>query len=178
MPLDVTLHPPSPQNCYLVEHAARLLASYRYWTGKDLVDGALAPVDFGVVNPTGTNTSVRTFTLRNDGTANLSITLPFGKTGANQAEFAVNTTTGVWNLVEARKVLEELNSLAKRRYISPGTLAELYGALGETDRAFALIEKALEERDNMVILLKVDPLFDQLRKDSRFDGLLRRVGFP
>ena len=43
MPLDVTLHPASPQNCYLVEHAARLLASYRYWTGKDLVDGALPP---------------------------------------------------------------------------------------------------------------------------------------
>lgn len=79
---------------------------------------------------------------------------------------------------EARKILEELKQQAKRRYISPGTIADLYGVLGEKDQAFALFEKAYDERDNMVVLLKVEPMFDNLRSDARFADLLRRVGFP
>ncbi|HYV05922.1 MAG TPA: tetratricopeptide repeat protein [Blastocatellia bacterium] len=79
---------------------------------------------------------------------------------------------------EARKILEELKQQAKLKFISPGTIADLYGALGERDQAFALLDKAVEERDNMVVLLKVEPMFDPLRSDPRFTDLLRRVGFP
>lgn len=79
---------------------------------------------------------------------------------------------------EARKILEELKQQAKRRYISPGAMADIYGSLGDKDQAFALLEKAYEERDNMVVLLKVEPMFDPLRSDPRFTVLLRRVGFP
>jgi TolB-like protein/Flp pilus assembly protein TadD len=82
------------------------------------------------------------------------------------------------NRTEARKILEELKQQAKRRYTSPGTLADLYGLLGDKDQAFSLLEKAYDERDNMVVLLKVDPYFDPLRSDPRFATLLRRVGFP
>jgi TolB-like protein/Tfp pilus assembly protein PilF len=80
--------------------------------------------------------------------------------------------------MEARKILEELKQQAKRKYISPGTIADLYGLIGDKDQAFALFEKACDERDNMVVLLKVDPYFDPLRSDPRFTNLLRRVGFP
>ena len=79
---------------------------------------------------------------------------------------------------EAQKILEELKQQAKRKFISPGAIADLYGALGDKDQAFALLDKAVEERDNMVILLKVEPMFDPLRPDPRFASLLRRVGFP
>jgi DNA-binding winged helix-turn-helix (wHTH) protein/TolB-like protein/Flp pilus assembly protein TadD len=79
---------------------------------------------------------------------------------------------------EARKILEELKQQAKSRYISPGTIADIYGALGEKDQAFAWLDKAYDERDNMVVLLKVDPLYDPLRSDPRFADLLRRVGLP
>jgi tetratricopeptide (TPR) repeat protein len=79
---------------------------------------------------------------------------------------------------EARKILEELNNQAKHRYISPGTLADLYFLLGDKDQAFALLDRAYDERDNMMILLKVEPIFDPMRSDPRFDDLLRRVGFP
>jgi serine/threonine-protein kinase len=79
---------------------------------------------------------------------------------------------------EARKILDELERKAKLRYISPGTLANLYGVLGETNRAFALFEKAYDERDNMMVLLKVEPMFDPLRSDPRFTKLVHRVGFP
>ena len=80
--------------------------------------------------------------------------------------------------MEARKILEELKQQAKRKYISPGTMADLYGVLGEKDEAFALLDKAYDERDNMVVLLKVEPMYDPLRSDPRFANLLRRVGFP
>jgi serine/threonine-protein kinase len=79
---------------------------------------------------------------------------------------------------EARKILEELKQQANHKYISPGTIADLYFLLGDKDRAFALLEKAYDERDNMVVLLKVEPMFDPLRSDPRFNDLLRRVGFP
>lgn len=79
---------------------------------------------------------------------------------------------------EARKVLSELEQQAKRKYVSPGTIADLYGVLGDRDQAFALLDKAYNERDNMVVLLKVEPMFDPIRSDPRFANLLRRVGFP
>jgi tetratricopeptide (TPR) repeat protein len=78
---------------------------------------------------------------------------------------------------EARKILEELNQRAKSKYISPAAIADLYGLLGDKDQAFALLNKAYDERDNMMVLLKVDPYFDPLRSDPRFTVLLRRVGF-
>lgn len=82
------------------------------------------------------------------------------------------------NKAEARKILKELNQQSKRRYISPGALADIYAVLGDKDQAFALLEQAYDERDNMVVLLKVEPMFDPLRSDPRFTDLLRRVGFP
>src|SRR6185436_5726318 len=66
------------------------------------------------------------------------------------------------NRTEARKILEELERQTKRSYVSPGTVADLYYLLGDKERAFALFEKAYDERDNMQVLLKVDPYFDPM----------------
>jgi tetratricopeptide (TPR) repeat protein len=79
---------------------------------------------------------------------------------------------------EARQILMDLNERAKRSYVSPGAVADLYFLLGDKDRAFVLLEKALDERDNMMVLLKVEPMFDPLRSDPRFTNVLRRIGFP
>jgi TolB-like protein/Flp pilus assembly protein TadD len=79
---------------------------------------------------------------------------------------------------EAQKLLVALKEQARRKYVSGAPLAVLYFSLGEKDQAFALLEKAYNDRDNMMILLKVDPYFDVLRSDARFTALLHRVGFP
>lgn len=79
---------------------------------------------------------------------------------------------------EARKILEKLEQQAKRKYVAPSGIAEIYGALGEKDQAFALLDKAYDERDNMMVLLKVEPTFDPLRPDPRFITLRQRVGLP
>ena len=51
------------------------------------------------------------------------------------------------------------------------------GSIGENQRALDALEEAFAERESFMVLLKVDPRFDPLRHDPRFQDLLRRVGF-
>jgi TolB-like protein/Tfp pilus assembly protein PilF len=51
-------------------------------------------------------------------------------------------------------------------------------ALGEKTVAFAELNKAYENREFGVLLLKVDPRLDPLRSDPRFQELVKRIGFP
>ena len=53
-----------------------------------------------------------------------------------------------------------------------------HAALGEKDKAFAELNRSYENREYFMTLLKVDPRLDPLRDDSRFQELLRKVGFP
>jgi len=55
-------------------------------------------------------------------------------------------------------------------------LAVYHAALGEKDDAFNLLDRAYNER--RLFLLKVDPLYDPLRDDPRFQALVKKVGFP
>ncbi|MBA3601598.1 MAG: hypothetical protein H0W45_10270, partial [Acidobacteria bacterium] len=76
----------------------------------------------------------------------------------------------------AQAILKQLE--AGKEYVSPGELAILYGALGEREKAFASLEKAYAAHDLQLQFLKVDPTFDSLRDDARFQDLMRRVGLP
>ncbi|MGI8542300.1 MAG: protein kinase domain-containing protein [Aridibacter sp.] len=58
------------------------------------------------------------------------------------------------------------------------SVATWYAILGEKDKAFDELNKAFENREYSIVLLKVDPRFDEIRSDTRFSALLRRVGFP
>jgi TolB-like protein/Tfp pilus assembly protein PilF len=80
---------------------------------------------------------------------------------------------------EARRVLEELKELAaKGRFGGAFGIARIYAALGEKKQAFAWLRKACDERDPLVIWLKVDPTLDNLRKDPEFIQLLKDMGLP
>ena len=75
-----------------------------------------------------------------------------------------------------RMRIAELRSPTMHTY--PGyNLATYYVALGEKDEAFAALNKAYENHEFGMILLKVDPRLDPLRDDQRFKDLLSRVGF-
>ncbi|HEU4391482.1 MAG TPA: tetratricopeptide repeat protein [Blastocatellia bacterium] len=78
--------------------------------------------------------------------------------------------------VEAQKVLQELQGQSKQRYVSPYHIAMVYAGLGEQDEAFQWLEKAYEDRESRMTILKFVPEFDSLRKDSRFADLVKRVG--
>ena len=77
---------------------------------------------------------------------------------------------------DARKVLSALDAMSKQRYVSPYNNALIYVGLGEKDQAFAWLNKADEERNDYLVYLKVEPLFDSLRSDPRFSELMKRVG--
>jgi len=77
---------------------------------------------------------------------------------------------------EARAILRKLEELAKERHVSPFAIALIYIGLGEKDHAFDWLEKAYQERSDMLVYLKVDPRLDSLRAESRFSDLVRRVG--
>lgn len=57
-------------------------------------------------------------------------------------------------------------------------MAFTYSSLGNRDRAFAWLNKAVEQRNWCIIYLKDDNVWDPLRPDPRFNELLRRVGLP
>ena len=77
---------------------------------------------------------------------------------------------------EARKLLDELFALSRRRYISPHSILHIYIGLGDRDKAFEWMEKSYQDRTNGMAWLAVWPGFDPLRSDPRFDMYLRRIG--
>ena len=77
---------------------------------------------------------------------------------------------------EARLVLAELRSLSRQRYVSPYLFATIHSVLGEKDEALAWLENARANREQFLVILKVDMSLDSLRTDPRFQDLLRHVG--
>ncbi|MEP7147524.1 MAG: winged helix-turn-helix domain-containing protein [Acidobacteriota bacterium] len=81
------------------------------------------------------------------------------------------------NRTEAARLAKDLELRSKKTYVSPASIAVIYSGLGDKDRAFEYLEKAYERRDMLLVLLKVEPMFDRLRDDERFANLIGRVGF-
>jgi len=82
------------------------------------------------------------------------------------------------NRREAEKILQTLSDRAKKSYVSPFDVALIYAALGEKDKAFALLDKAVAEHSTFLVYSKWEPRLDPLRSDPRFQELLRRIGLP
>jgi tetratricopeptide (TPR) repeat protein len=77
---------------------------------------------------------------------------------------------------EANEVLNELNELAKRQYVSAYEVATIYVALGNNEQAFQLLEEAYAEHSFHLVYLNVSPQFKSVRSDPRFQDLVQRVG--
>jgi tetratricopeptide (TPR) repeat protein len=78
------------------------------------------------------------------------------------------------NREKARSILKQLETT--KDYVAPGEIAILYVALGDKEAAFSSLEKAYSAHDLQLQYLNVDPDFDPIRGDPRFQDLLRRVG--
>ena len=79
---------------------------------------------------------------------------------------------------EALGLLEELKKRSSQRYVSAYDIARIHLALGKKDHTLDWLKKAYEERVGYLAWLNVDPAFDPLRPDPRFQDLLRRMNFP
>jgi TolB-like protein len=76
---------------------------------------------------------------------------------------------------EAQEVLADLRQQAKSQYISPYAFATVLKALGEKTQAIGELERGYDDGGFYISLIKVDPLFDDLRSDPRFEALVQKI---
>jgi tetratricopeptide (TPR) repeat protein len=77
---------------------------------------------------------------------------------------------------QAVGILEELKKVPEGRYQASTMIARVYLGLGEVDQAFEWLWKGLEERSFWNVFLRVDPVYDPIRSDPRFQDLLESAG--
>jgi TolB-like protein/DNA-binding winged helix-turn-helix (wHTH) protein/Tfp pilus assembly protein PilF len=77
-----------------------------------------------------------------------------------------------------KRRLENYKESAKSNYVPSVLVAGACVRVGDKESAFQWLEKGFEERDDLLINLKVEPVFDGIRSDPRYQDLVRRVGIP
>lgn len=78
---------------------------------------------------------------------------------------------------KAQEVLDELLRRSQEMYIPSTLLGILYFSLGENDKGFQMLNEAHQEYDSWLRLLKVEPIFDKIRSDPRYEEVLLKRGF-
>jgi eukaryotic-like serine/threonine-protein kinase len=81
------------------------------------------------------------------------------------------------NKAEAEKVLDHFREVSKRRFISEYDFA-VANSGWNSEESLAWLEKGYQNRAGLIVYLRVDPSFDGLRSDPRFQELVRRIGIP
>jgi DNA-binding winged helix-turn-helix (wHTH) protein/TolB-like protein/Flp pilus assembly protein TadD len=76
---------------------------------------------------------------------------------------------------DALAEIERLIAHSQQRYVPAYDIAAVYGALAEIDATFIWLERAFDERSQLVGWLPWDAAFDSIREDSRYAALLQRL---
>ncbi len=79
---------------------------------------------------------------------------------------------------EAEAIREQFIALGGSRYVSPTDRAKLALHLQRWDEAFEFAERSRAERRGWIVYMQVDPVWDPVRADPRYDALLTTMGFP
>ncbi len=79
---------------------------------------------------------------------------------------------------EAKRTLVELEGFRKRRYVGADAFAAGYTALGDTEAAFAELERAYRERSFTLVIDRIEPIYAPLHRDPRWAALMARLNFP
>lgn len=83
---------------------------------------------------------------------------------------------GLGHRAEAEQIIAQMQQRSAREYVDPTLIAYVYIRLGDTDQAFAWLERGFKERAGNIPWMKIEPKFDPIRQDQRFADLVRRVG--
>ena len=75
---------------------------------------------------------------------------------------------------EAQAILNQIEALSKRRYVSPLYFAIVYAGLKDNDKAIEYLNQAFEARHPGLVLIRIEPMFDSLRSDERYQALIKR----
>jgi hypothetical protein len=79
---------------------------------------------------------------------------------------------------EFKRRLEDLIELSSKGYASPAAIANAFFSVGRNDEGFLWLERAFTERTNNMAYLAVEPVYDGVREDPRFQALLRAINLP
>lgn len=105
-------------------------------------------------------------------------------TGGDAEEFArsfapiLETFHALGAQAAYRKSAGIMERRLEHKLASTRVIGTHYARAGDKDQAFFWLEKAYEERDPGLVMLRAAPDFNSLRSDSRYTNLLRRIGFP
>jgi TolB-like protein/DNA-binding winged helix-turn-helix (wHTH) protein len=77
---------------------------------------------------------------------------------------------------EAKSILDRFQKLGESRYVTSYGIALVHAGLGDKSEAFRWLNKAYDERSHWLVWLGLDPRWNDLRGDPRFDQLRKRVG--
>jgi len=77
---------------------------------------------------------------------------------------------------EARRLLDQMEEQSRRRYVAPVDRTPIYLGLDQVDEAFDWLDQALEDRSMHLSWINVDPRWDRLRPDPRFQRIVSRMG--
>jgi hypothetical protein len=84
---------------------------------------------------------------------------------------------GYWgHTTEAQEALSKAERFAWTPEQRIEALLMAYSAVGRKEQAIALLQQAFVSRSNVVTGLKVDPIYDPLRSDPRFQEVMRQAG--
>jgi tetratricopeptide (TPR) repeat protein len=92
-----------------------------------------------------------------------------------EAEIA-SAHAGAGRIADAQKGLDRLVERARTEEIPPELFSLIYARLGQFDEAFHQLAEAVELKSRRILWMKVDPRWDPLRSDPRFDVLIQRLG--
>jgi eukaryotic-like serine/threonine-protein kinase len=74
--------------------------------------------------------------------------------------------------------LEGLKEVSKRGYVSSYNIAQIYARLGDKNQALASLEVALDQRDSNLTYVRVEPAFDEIRTEPRFQKVVQQLAMP
>jgi TolB-like protein/DNA-binding winged helix-turn-helix (wHTH) protein/Tfp pilus assembly protein PilF len=77
---------------------------------------------------------------------------------------------------EAKHALDELERSNRQQPVNPAAMAWAYAGMGDKEQTLQWLNKAYAQRSNTMTALKVEPAYDFLRSDPRFQDLIHRVG--
>ncbi len=77
---------------------------------------------------------------------------------------------------KAEQILRELEDMAQHQYVSSTAFADIHLGLGEKEKALDWLEKSYQDQESACWYLKVDPIYDSVRNEPRFQAILKKVG--
>src|SRR5437870_1200245 len=76
---------------------------------------------------------------------------------------------------KAEQILRELEQMAKRQYVSTTAFADIHLGLGEKEKALDWLEKSYQDQESACWYLTVEPIYDSVRNEPRFQALVQKV---